>query len=103
VHNPQVTLMRTTPEENVRMGEWIALRLNRMQGPVRFFLPEGGVSLLDAPGQPFHDPAADAALFDTLEAKVAASATRRLVRLPGNVNDPAFATALVTAFREIAA
>jgi uncharacterized protein (UPF0261 family) len=103
VHNPQVTLMRTTPEENVRMGEWIALRLNRMQGPVRFFLPEGGVSLLDAPGQPFHDPVADAALFDTLEAKVVPTADRRLVRLPGNVNDPAFATALVTAFREIAA
>jgi uncharacterized protein (UPF0261 family) len=103
VHNPQVTLMRTTPEENVRMAEWIAERLNRMQGPVRFFLPEGGVSLLDAPGQPFHDPVADAALFDTLEAKVVPSANRRLVRLPGNVNDAAFAAALVTAFREIAA
>ena len=103
VHNPQVTLMRTTPEENVRMGEWIAERLNRMQGPVRFFLPEGGVSLLDAPGQPFHDPKADQALFETLEAKVVPSANRRLVRLPGNVNDPAFAAALVTAFREIAA
>jgi uncharacterized protein (UPF0261 family) len=103
VHNPQVTLMRTTSEENVRMATWIAERLNRMEGPVRFFLPEGGVSLIDAPGQPFHDPKADAALFDTLEAKVVPSATRRLVRLPGNVNDPAFAAALVTAFREIAA
>jgi uncharacterized protein (UPF0261 family) len=103
VHNPQVTLMRTTPEENVRMAEWIAARLNQMQGPVRFFLPEGGVSLLDAPGQPFDDPAADAALFDTLEAKVVTSAARRLIRLPGNVNDPAFAAALVTAFRELAA
>jgi uncharacterized protein (UPF0261 family) len=102
VHNPQVTLMRTTPEENVRMGEWIAERLNRMQGPVRFFLPEGGVSLLDAPGQPFHDPKADQALFETLEARVAPSANRRLIRLPGNVNDPAFATALVAAFRETA-
>jgi uncharacterized protein (UPF0261 family) len=102
VHNPQVTLMRTTPEENVRLAEWIAARLNQMQGPVRFFLPEGGVSLLDAPGQPFHDPVADQALFDTLEAKVVTSAARRLIRLPGNVNDPAFATALVTAFREIA-
>jgi uncharacterized protein (UPF0261 family) len=102
VHNPQVTLMRTTPEENVRMGTWIAERLNRMRGPVRFFLPEGGVSLLDAPGQPFHDPKADAALFETLEAKVVTSADRRLTRLPGNVNDPAFAAALVTAFREIA-
>jgi uncharacterized protein (UPF0261 family) len=103
VHNPQVTLMRTTPEENVRMATWIAEKLNQMQGPVRFFLPEGGVSLIDAPGQPFHDPKADAALFDTLEAKVVPSAIRRLVRLPGNVNDPAFAAALVTAFREIAA
>jgi len=103
VHNPQVTLMRTTPEENVRMGEWIAERLNRMHGPVRFFLPEGGVSLLDAPGQPFHDPKADAALFQTLEARVATSADRKLIRLPGNLNDPAFAAALVTAFREIAA
>ena len=63
-HNPQVTLMRTTPEENERIGRWIGERLNRMDGPVRFFLPEGGVSALDAPGQPFHwDPEADAALF----------------------------------------
>jgi uncharacterized protein (UPF0261 family) len=103
VHNPQVTLMRTTPEENLRMGMWIAARLNRMEGPVRFFLPEGGVSLIDAPGMPFHDPEADRALFDTLEAKVVTSANRKLVRLPGNVNDEAFAAALVAAFREIAA
>jgi uncharacterized protein (UPF0261 family) len=103
VHNPQVTLMRTTPEENVRMGKWLAARLNRMEGPVRFFLPEGGVSLIDAPGQPFHDPEADQALFDALEAEVVPGPNRKLVRLPGNVNDPAFAGALVTAFREIAA
>ena len=49
-HNPQVTLMRTTPEENRRMGEWIVGRLNQMEGPVRFLIPEGGVSALDAPG-----------------------------------------------------
>ena len=85
------------------MAEWIAERLNRMEGPVRFFLPEGGVSLIDAPGMPFHDPKADQALFDTLEAKVVPGANRKLVRLPGNVNDPAFAAALVAAFREIAA
>ena len=63
VHNPQVTLMRTTPEENERMGKWIGERLNQMDGPVRFLLPEGGVSALDAPGQPFRDADADAALF----------------------------------------
>jgi uncharacterized protein (UPF0261 family) len=102
VHNPQVTLMRTTPEENQRMGEWIAARLNRMEGPVRFFLPEGGVSLIDAPGQPFHDPEADRVLFDTLEAKVVPGPNRKVVRLPGNINDPAAAAALVAAFREIA-
>ena len=48
--------MRTTAEENDRVGRWIGERLNRMEAPVRFFLHEGGVSALDAPGQPFHDP-----------------------------------------------
>jgi uncharacterized protein (UPF0261 family) len=84
------------------MGAWIAERLNRMEGPVRFFLPEGGVSAIDAPGQPFRDPKADQALFETLETQVATSANRKLIRLPGNLNDLAFADALVTAFREIA-
>ena len=67
VHNPQVTLMRTTADENVAFGEFIAGKLNACDGPVRFLLPEGGVSLLDAPGQPFWDPEADAALFATIE------------------------------------
>ena len=102
VHNPQVTLMRTTPEENRRMGEWIGAKLNACEGEVRFLMPEGGVSLIDAPGQPFHDPAADAALFEALEATVRQTARRRLIRLPHNVNDPAFAAALVANFREIA-
>ena len=103
VHNPQVTLMRTTPGENVRMAEWIAARLNRMPGPVRFLLPEGGVSAIDAPGGPFHDPDADRALFDTLEAKVEQTADRKLIRSPHNVNDPEFAAELVAAFREVTA
>ena len=60
-HNPQVTLMRTTAEENRQIGRWIAQKLNRCNGPVRFLIPEKGVSMLDAPGQPFHDPIADAA------------------------------------------
>jgi uncharacterized protein (UPF0261 family) len=101
VHNPQVTLMRTTPEENRRIGAWIGAKLNACEGEVRFLLPEGGVSLIDAPGQPFHDPAADAALFEALEATVRPTARRRLIRLPHDVNDPAFAEALVANFREI--
>ena len=102
VHNPQVTLMRTTPEENAAMGRWIAEKLNRCEGPVRFVIPEGGVSLLDAPGKPFHDPEADAALFTALAETFSASERRRLIRLPYNINEPAFAQALVTQFREIA-
>jgi uncharacterized protein (UPF0261 family) len=98
-HNPQITLMRTTPEENRIMGEWIGERLNRMTGPVRFFLPEGGVSLLDAPGQPFWDPAADTALFRALERAVRQTATRQLIRVPYNINDPQFASLVVKTFR----
>lgn len=102
VHNPQVTLMRTTTEENVRMAEWIAARINRMQGPVRLLIPEGGVSAIDVPGQPFHDPAADKALFDTLSARIVVIPSRRIIRLPHAINEPGFAAALVAAFREIA-
>ncbi|MDN3516967.1 Tm-1-like ATP-binding domain-containing protein [Aquisalimonas lutea] len=102
-HNPQVTLMRTTAEENERMGRWIGDKLNRCRGPVRFLIPEGGVSLLDAPGQPFHDPEADAALFRALEETVQQTADRQLVRLPHNINEPAFARALVEHFRAVMA
>ncbi|MBR0774744.1 ABC transporter permease [Bradyrhizobium diazoefficiens] len=101
VHNPQVTLMRTTAEENERMGRWIGERLNQMDGPVRFFLPEGGVSALDARGQPFWDPDADAALFRALERTTRQTSSRQLVRVPRNINDPEFATAIVSAFRTL--
>ena len=100
-HNPEVTLMRTTPEENARMGEWIAGRVNRMRGPARLLLPEGGVSALDAPGQPFHDPQARRALFDALERTFEESAGRRLVRTPHHINDPAFADAVAGTLTEI--
>ncbi|UWU71800.1 ABC transporter permease [Bradyrhizobium sp. NC92] len=101
VHNPQVTLMRTTVEENERMGRWIGERLNQMDGPVRFFLPEGGVSALDARGQPFWDPDADAALFRTLERTVRQTGNRQLIRTPKNINDPDFAAAIVSAFKTL--
>jgi len=100
-HNPQVTLMRTTAEECRAMGRWIGGRLNEMEGPVRFFLPEGGVSALDAPGQPFEDKAARHVLFTALEDSVRQTGSRRLIRLPQHINDPAFAAAVVAAFREL--
>lgn len=101
-HNANVTLMRTSVDENVAMGRFIAAKLNRMDGPVRFFLPEGGVSMLDAQGLPFWDPAADAALFDTIEQHFQATDKRRLIRSPLHVNDPSFARLLVEAFKQIA-
>ncbi|MCK1715321.1 MULTISPECIES: ABC transporter permease [unclassified Bradyrhizobium] len=101
VHNPQVTLMRTTAEENERMGRWIGERLNQMDGPVRFFLPEGGVSALDAPRQPFWDPEADAALFRALDRTVRQTGSRQLIRVKQNINDPEFASTIVGAFRAL--
>ena len=100
-HNPNVTLMRTTPVENARVGHWIAERINRCDGPVRFLIPEGGVSALDAPGQPFHDAEADAALFRAIAETFRPGPNRQLVRLPYHINDPRFSDALVAAFNDV--
>jgi uncharacterized protein (UPF0261 family) len=102
VHNANVTLMRTTSEENRRIGEFIVERLNRMEGPVRFLLPLGGVSALDAPGQAFHDPEADATLFAAIRAGWKPAPNRRLVEIDAHINDPVFASALAESFRAIA-
>lgn len=102
VHNPQVTLMRTTAEENAAIGRWIAERLNRCEGEVRFLLPLGGVSAIDAPGMPFHDPEADAALFAAIRDTLVTTPRRQLIELPFTINDPAFADAAVAEFRKIA-
>ncbi len=101
IHNAQVTLMRTTPDENRRIGAFIASKLNACDGPVRFLLPEGGVSMIDAPDQPFHDPEADAALFETIEAQVHQTAGRVVQRVPHNINDPEFAAEVLRHFDEI--
>lgn len=102
VHNPQVTLMRTTIEESAKIGEWIGNKLNACEGEVRFLIPEGGVSLIDLPGKPFHSPEADAALFAALERTIEQTPRRQVRRLPHAINDPEFASALVAAYREIA-
>jgi uncharacterized protein (UPF0261 family)/ABC-type branched-subunit amino acid transport system ATPase component len=100
-HNPSVTLMRTTVEENRAIGEFLATKLNAMAGPVRFLIPEGGVSAIDKPGQPFHDPEADRMLFSTLEQHFRAGPERRLIKLPHHINDDAFADALVAAWHDV--
>ena len=100
-HNPTVTLMRTTAEECRAIGEFLVAKINAMRGPVRFLIPEGGVSAIDRPGQPFHDPEADRVLFETIEKGFRSGADRRLMRLPHHINDEAFAQALVAAWREV--
>lgn len=100
-HNPFITLMRTTAEECREMGRLIGERLNRCDGPVRFYYPEGGFSELDLPGQNFHDPAADAAFRDALLATLRQTRQRRFVSLPCALNDPAFARAMATDFKTL--
>ncbi|GAY08125.1 Tm-1-like ATP-binding domain-containing protein [Pseudonocardia sp. N23] len=100
-HNAQVTLMRTTVEENRAFGSFIAGKLDALTAPAVFLIPEGGVSALDAAGQPFHDPAADAALFETIESSVRRDGVVR--RVPHHVNDPGFADAVTAAWQEVTA
>ena len=101
-HNPNITLMRTTADECKLIGEFIGHKLNAMQGPVRFLVPDKGFSAIDQPGHPFHDPQADQALITALQATFKPTAKHKLVRLPLHVNDEAFAQALVNAWHEIA-
>lgn len=95
-HNATVTLMRTTPDECVAIGRRIAEQLNAATGPTALVLPLKGVSAIDAPGQPFHDPDADAALFDTLRASV--DPRIRVIDVDAHINDAAFAQALAAVF-----
>jgi uncharacterized protein (UPF0261 family) len=92
VHNPSITLMRTTREECAELGRRIARKLSEAAGPVALFVPLQGVSMIDAPGQPFHDAQADAALFDALREGVGDNV--ELIEIDSNINDEAFATAM---------
>jgi uncharacterized protein (UPF0261 family) len=90
-HNPTVTLMRTSPEECAEIGSRIAGKLNMATGPVVLMLPLKGVSAIDREGEPFHDPKADKALFDSLRKHI--SSKIKLVELDLHINDPAFGEA----------
>ncbi len=91
-HNPQVTLMRTTPEETAEIGKIIATKLNKVSSPVAVYLPLAGVSMIDIEGEVFYDPEADAALFDAIRENL--DSTVELVELDTDINDEAFAVAL---------
>jgi uncharacterized protein (UPF0261 family) len=100
-HNPNVTLMRTTADECREIGQWIGRKLNACNGPLRFLIPEKGISALDIEGGDFFDPEIDAALFDAITETVNWTDKRQLVRLPHHINDPEFADAATAIFREI--
>ncbi|MBA2248484.1 MAG: Tm-1-like ATP-binding domain-containing protein [Chloroflexia bacterium] len=91
-HNASITLMRTTREENAELGRIIAGKLNGATGPVALFIPLRGVSAIDIEGQAFHDPEADAALFDALRSEL--DGRVKVVEVDTDINDPAFAIAM---------
>ncbi len=93
VHNAQVTLMRTTPEECAQLGEEIARKLSAATGPVALFVPLGGISMIATPGGPFYDAAADEALFAAVRAH--AGDNVELIEMDLDINDPGFADAMV--------
>ncbi|MCX6048709.1 MAG: Tm-1-like ATP-binding domain-containing protein [Chloroflexi bacterium] len=96
--NPNVTLMRTTVEENARLGQILAEKANQATAPVAFFLPLQGVSVLDSPGGEFWQPEANAALFDAIKQNVRSDIP--VYELDNNINDPAFASAVVNQLLE---
>ncbi|MDA1330582.1 MAG: Tm-1-like ATP-binding domain-containing protein [Chloroflexi bacterium] len=93
VHNPQVTLMRTTPGECAELGKIIAAKLNQCTGPATLFVPLKGVSMIDAEGQPFHSPEADQALFRAVRDNLDTDKVE-LIEMNMNINDLDFAVAV---------
>lgn len=92
-HNPQVTLMRTTPEECLRLGCWLAEKVNAYPAPVTVLLPLRGISMISAPNGPFYDPAADSALFGALTTHLRPEIP--VISLACSINDPPFVEAAV--------
>lgn len=95
IHNPQITLMRTTPEECSQLGAMLARKINAYRSPVTVLIPRLGVSIISARGGPFFDPVADAALFDSLTSHLRPEV--RVVSMDCEINDPVFAQACVDA------
>ncbi|WP_416777670.1 Tm-1-like ATP-binding domain-containing protein [Xenorhabdus budapestensis] len=100
-HNAQVTLMRTTPEENYQLGVWIGNKLNKCHGSIRFIIPEGGFSALDCPGKPFYLPTATQAFCDGLEKTMVQTEQRKIIKTPFHINSPQFCSLAKQQLEEI--
>ncbi len=98
-HNPNVTLMRTTPEENEQLGRILAGKLNLSTGPVAVYLPRRGLSAISAPGGVFHSPEADQALFQALRSHLRPDIP--VTELDCGINDPEFARAVAGRLLEL--
>jgi uncharacterized protein (UPF0261 family) len=94
-HNPQVTLMRTTPAECAELGRILAEKVNAYTAPVTVLLPRKAVSVISAEGGAFHDPQADAALFDGIRKNLRPNVAVR--EMDAAINDEAFAAACAEA------
>lgn len=94
-HNPQVTLMRTTPAECAELGRILAEKVNAYRAPTTVLIPRKAISIISAPGQPFHDPAADEALFGAIRSHLRREIP--IVETDHEINDPAFARACAEA------
>ena len=97
-HNPQVTLMRTNAEECAELGRILAEKVNAYTAPVTVLLPKRAISIISAEGEPFHDPAADEALFFAIKKHLRTGIP--LLEFDLEINDPAFAAACATALLE---
>ncbi|WP_368884719.1 Tm-1-like ATP-binding domain-containing protein [Providencia vermicola] len=100
-HNSQVTLMRTTKEENQQMGRWIADKLNRCEGEIRFIIPTAGFSALDIEGAPFWDPEADQAFINALTENLITTEKRKLILSPYHINSIKFCEQVIQLHQEI--
>jgi uncharacterized protein (UPF0261 family) len=98
-HNPQVTLMRTTPDECAKLGRILAEKLNLSTGPITVLLPLRGGSMIGAPGGPFHDPVADATLYSSVKKNLRSDIS--ITELDANINDPTFADACASALIQL--
>ncbi|MDB4412615.1 Tm-1-like ATP-binding domain-containing protein [bacterium] len=95
IHNPQVTLMRTTPEECAQLGKILAEKVNAYTAAVTVLLPTKAISIISAEGQPFYDPEADAVLFAAIKENL--SEKVQLIEVDAEINAPEFSTACAEA------
>ncbi|MBL9144743.1 MAG: Tm-1-like ATP-binding domain-containing protein [Verrucomicrobiaceae bacterium] len=98
-HNPQVTLMRTSPEECAELGRILAEKVNAYRGPVEVLLPLNAISIISAPGQPFYDPQADKALFDSIKQHLKPEVP--VIEMDCEINAPEFSAACANALLQM--